>query len=37
MHVFADEAELEHALAESGWRLERWLDRDGGWFVATTG
>jgi SAM-dependent methyltransferase len=37
MRVFADEAELEYALAEGGWRLERWLDRDGGWFVATTG
>jgi hypothetical protein len=37
MRVFADEAELEYALAEGGWRLERRLDRDGGWFVATTG
>ena len=34
MRVFADEAELAGALAESGWRLERWLDRDRGWFTA---
>jgi hypothetical protein len=34
MRVFADEAELEAALGECGWRLERWLDRDRGWFTA---
>jgi SAM-dependent methyltransferase len=34
MHVFADEPELEAALGESGWALERWLDLDRGWFVA---
>lgn len=32
MHVFADEAELEAALAEAGLRLERMLAAD--WFVA---
>jgi SAM-dependent methyltransferase len=35
MHVFSDEAELDAALREEGWRLERWLDRARGWFVAT--
>jgi len=35
MRVFADDGELEAALAESGWRLERWLDRDRGWFVGS--
>jgi SAM-dependent methyltransferase len=35
MRVFADEAELDAALAEAGWVFERWLDRDRGWFVAT--
>jgi SAM-dependent methyltransferase len=34
MRVFADEAELAAALAEGGWRLDRWLDRDRGWFAA---
>jgi SAM-dependent methyltransferase len=34
MRVFADEVELENALAEGGFRLERWLDRERGWFVA---
>ena len=32
MHDFADEAELDAALAEAGLRLERWLRRD--WFMA---
>jgi SAM-dependent methyltransferase len=32
MRVFADEDELAEALGE--WRLERWLDRDRGWFTA---
>ncbi len=36
MRVFADQAELEAALAEGGLRFERWLERDRGWFVATT-
>lgn len=35
MRVFADEDELGAALAEGGFELERWLDRDRGWFVAT--
>jgi SAM-dependent methyltransferase len=35
MHVFADEAALETALAEAGLRLDRRLDGDKGrWFVA---
>jgi SAM-dependent methyltransferase len=34
MRVFADERELAEALGECGWRLERWLDRDRGWFTA---
>lgn len=37
MRAFADEDELGAALAEGGLRLERWLDRERGWFVATTG
>jgi SAM-dependent methyltransferase len=32
MHVFADEVELEAALADAGLRLDRWLGTD--WFVA---
>jgi SAM-dependent methyltransferase len=32
MRVFADEDELAEALGE--WRLQRWLDRERGWFVA---
>jgi SAM-dependent methyltransferase len=32
MRVFADEAELAEALGE--WRLDRWLDRERGWFTA---
>jgi SAM-dependent methyltransferase len=32
MRFFADDAELEAALAEAGLRLERWLDAS--WFVA---
>ena len=32
MRVFADEDQLADALGE--WRLDRWLDRDRGWFVA---
>jgi SAM-dependent methyltransferase len=35
MRVFADEAELEAALAEVGLRLEQWLDAR--WFTARTG
>jgi SAM-dependent methyltransferase len=34
MRVFADERELDEALGECGWRLERWLDGDRGWFTA---
>jgi SAM-dependent methyltransferase len=35
MRVFADEIELDAALAEAGLRLDRWLDEEGGrWFVA---
>lgn len=36
MRVFADEPELRAALAACGWRLDRWLDRDRGWFAAVT-
>jgi hypothetical protein len=32
MRVFADEPELAEALGD--WRLERWLDRGRGWFLA---
>lgn len=32
MRVFADEAELTAAL--EGWALDRWLDRERGWFTA---
>ena len=32
MRVFADEAELDAALGD--WTLQRWLDRDRGWFTA---
>jgi SAM-dependent methyltransferase len=32
MRVFANEDELAEALGE--WRLDRWLDRDRGWFTA---
>jgi SAM-dependent methyltransferase len=32
MRVFADEDELRDALG--AWRLDRWLDRDRGWFTA---
>lgn len=35
MHVFADAGELRAALAEGGFALDRWLDRERGWFVAT--
>jgi SAM-dependent methyltransferase len=35
MRVFADEDELAAALGESGWRLDRWLDRERGWFRST--
>jgi len=34
MRVFADEEELAASLAECGWVLDRWLDRDRGWFRA---
>ena len=34
MQVFADQGELDAALAEAGLRFERWLDAEGGrWFV----
>jgi len=34
MHVFAEQEELDAALAEAGLRLDRWLDGEGGrWFV----
>lgn len=36
MHVFADEDELGAALAVAGVRFDRWLDRERGWFVATS-
>lgn len=32
MRVFADEEQLAEALGE--WRLDRWLDRERGWFTA---
>lgn len=35
MRVFADEAELQAALGEERFRLERWLDGGVRWFVAT--
>lgn len=35
MHVFADEHELVAALGEADLRLDHWLDRARGWFVAT--
>jgi SAM-dependent methyltransferase len=35
MRVFADQPELDAALAEGGLRFDRWLDRERGWFVAT--
>jgi 2-polyprenyl-3-methyl-5-hydroxy-6-metoxy-1,4-benzoquinol methylase len=34
MRVFADEDELRGVLSDAGWRLDRWLDRDRGWFTA---
>jgi SAM-dependent methyltransferase len=34
MRVFAHEAELAEALAEGGWRLDAWVDRERGWFTA---
>ncbi len=35
MRVFADQDELDAALAEAGLRFDRWLDEEGGrWFVA---
>jgi SAM-dependent methyltransferase len=34
MCVFAGESELDAALTAAGWRLERWLDRERGWFTA---
>jgi SAM-dependent methyltransferase len=34
MRVFADEDELDAVLARGGFRIERWLDRDRGWFLA---
>jgi hypothetical protein len=34
MRVFADEEELRAALEADGWRLDRWLDRERGWFTA---
>ena len=34
MRVFADQDELDAALAEAGLRFDRWLDEEGGrWFV----
>jgi SAM-dependent methyltransferase len=36
MRVFADEGELEAALAEGGMRKLRWLDRERGWFIAVS-
>ena len=35
MMVFADESELDAALADVGLRVDRWLDRTRGWFTAT--
>jgi SAM-dependent methyltransferase len=35
MRVFADQAELDAALAAGGFAFDRWLDRERGWFVAT--
>lgn len=34
MRVFADQVELDAALAGGGLSFDRWLDRDRGWFVA---
>jgi SAM-dependent methyltransferase len=35
MRIFSHREELDEALAETGLRLDRWLDREGGhWFVA---
>jgi SAM-dependent methyltransferase len=34
MRVFADEDEIAVALGEGGWRFDRWLDRERGWFTA---
>lgn len=34
MRVFGGEDELRAALADAGWSLERWIDRDRGWFRA---
>ena len=36
MRVFADQAELDAALMEGGFRFDRWLNPERGWFVATT-
>lgn len=36
MRVFADEPELDAALAEEGFCFDRWISRDRGWFVART-
>jgi SAM-dependent methyltransferase len=35
MRVFADQAELDDALAEGGFRFGRWLDAGRGWLTAT--
>lgn len=37
MRVFRNEDELDAALRDGGFRLERWLDRERGWFVARVG
>ena len=37
MRVFSDESELGAVLQEVGFRLDRWLDRERGWFVARAG
>ncbi|HEX5245577.1 MAG TPA: class I SAM-dependent methyltransferase [Gaiellaceae bacterium] len=34
MHVFANQSELDAALAEGGLRFDSWLDRNRGWFAA---
>jgi glycine cleavage system aminomethyltransferase T len=35
MRIFANQTELEAALAKEKFRFDRWLDRRRGWFVAT--
>jgi SAM-dependent methyltransferase len=34
MRVFVDDDEIAVALGDGGWRFDRWLDRERGWFTA---